>query len=89
MAVVVSSIVCITLFLVARAWVERKKYTGLSKGTTSEGRVIEPSVPVKVGSYAYMIFIAFLVLLIPIVLGLSAFSRRWVFEPFPHVLDAG
>jgi iron(III) transport system permease protein len=82
-AVVVSSIVCITLFLVARAWVERKKYTGLSKGTTSEGRVIEPSTPVKVGSYAYMIFIAFLVLLIPVVLGLSAFSRRWVFEPFP------
>jgi iron(III) transport system permease protein len=82
-AVVVSSIVCITLFLVARAWVERKKYTGLSKGTTSEGRVIEPSTPVKVVSYAYMIFIAFLVLLIPVVLGLSAFSRRWVFEPFP------
>jgi iron(III) transport system permease protein len=30
-----------------------------------------------------MLFIAALVLLIPIVLGLSAFSRRWVFEPFP------
>jgi len=82
-AVVVSSIVCITLFLLARWWVERKKYTGLSKGTTSEGRVIDPSTAVKVGSYAYMIFIAALVLLIPIVLGLSAFSRRWVFEPFP------
>ena len=82
-AVVVSSLVCIALFLAARAWVERKKYTGLSKGTTSEGRVIEPSTPVKVGSYAYTIFIALLVLLIPIVLGLSAFSRRWVFEPFP------
>lgn len=82
-AVVVSSIVCITLFLAARAWVERKKYTGLSKGTTSEGRVIEPSMPVKVGAYAYTIFIALLVLVIPIVLGLSAFSRRWVFEPFP------
>ena len=82
-AVVVSSIVCIALFLAARAWVERKKYTGLSKGTTSEGRVIEPSTPVKVGAYAYTIFIALLVLLIPIVLGLSAFSRRWVFEPFP------
>ncbi|MGA7876001.1 MAG: iron ABC transporter permease [Desulfoferrobacter sp.] len=82
-AVVISSIVCITLFLLARWWVERKKYTGLSKGTTSEGRVIEPSTAVKVGSYAYMIFIAVLVLLIPIVLGLSAFSRRWVFEPFP------
>ena len=82
-AVVVSSIVCIALFLIARAWVERKKYTGLSKGTTSEGRVIEPSMPVKVGSYAYTIFIALIVLLIPVVLGLSAFSRRWVFEPFP------
>jgi len=82
-AVVVSSIVCISLFLLARWWVERKKYTGLSKGTTAEGRVIEPSPLVKFGAYVYMIFISILVLLIPIVLGLSAFSRRWVFEPFP------
>jgi iron(III) transport system permease protein len=82
-AVVISSIVCITLFLLARWWVERKKYTGLSKGTTSEGRVIEPSPLVKWGSYLYMFFIAFLVLLIPIVLGLAAFSRRWVLEPLP------
>ena len=82
-AVVISSIVCITLFLLARWWVERKKYTGLSKGTTSEGRVIEPSPWVKWGAYGYMFFIAFLVLLIPIVLGLAAFSRRWVLEPFP------
>jgi len=82
-AVVVSSTVCIILFLLARWWVERKKYTGLSKGTTVEGRVIEPSPLVKVGSYMYMIFIAALVLLIPVVLGLAAFSRRWVLEPFP------
>ncbi len=82
-AVVVSSVVCIALFLLARWWVERKKYTGLSKGTTSEGRVIEPSPLLKYGAYGYMLFISFLVLLIPIVLGLSAFSRRWVFEPFP------
>jgi iron(III) transport system permease protein len=82
-AVVVSSTVCITLFLLARWWVEKKKYTGLSKGTTSEGRVIEPSPLVKLASYLYMVFIAVLVLLIPIVLGLAAFSRRWVFEPFP------
>ena len=82
-AVVVSSIVCITLFLFARWWVEKRKYTGLSKGTTAEGRVIEPGSLVKTGSYLYMFFIAALVLLIPIVLGLSAFSRRWVFEPFP------
>ncbi|MBU4427557.1 MAG: iron ABC transporter permease [Proteobacteria bacterium] len=82
-AVVVSSVVCISLFLLARWWVEKKKYTGLSKGTTAEGRVIEPSPLVKLGAYVYMVFIAILVLLIPIVLGLSAFSRRWVFEPFP------
>ncbi|MBN2124783.1 MAG: iron ABC transporter permease, partial [Deltaproteobacteria bacterium] len=82
-AVVVSSIVCIALFLVARHWVERKKYTGLSKGTTSEGRVIEPSPWVKAGAYAYMLFIAALVLLIPVILGLAAFSRTWVLEPFP------
>ena len=82
-AVVVAAIVCITLFLLARWWVERKKYTGLSKGTTSEGRVIEPGPLVKSGAYVYIIFISILVLLIPIVLGLSAFSRRWVFEPFP------
>jgi iron(III) transport system permease protein len=82
-AVVLSSTVCIGLFLAARWWVEKKKYTGLSKGTTSEGRVIEPGVLLKSGSYLYMFFIALLVLLIPIVLGLAAFSRRWVFEPFP------
>jgi iron(III) transport system permease protein len=82
-AVVVSSTVCIILFLLARWWVERKKYTGLSKGTTAEGRVIEPSPLVKFSSYVYMIFIAALVLLIPVVLGLAAFSRRWVLEPFP------
>jgi len=82
-AVVVSSIVCISIFLLARWWVERRKYTGLSKGTTSEGRVIEPSGLVKVSAYLYMFFIAGLVLLIPIVLGLAAFSRRWVLEPFP------
>ena len=82
-AVVVSAVVCISLFLFARWWVEKRKYTGLSKGTTSEGRVIEPSKLVKTGAYLYMIFIALLVLLIPIVLGLAAFSRRWVFEAFP------
>jgi iron(III) transport system permease protein len=82
-AVVVSSIVCITLFLLARWWVEKKKYTGLSKGTTSEGRVIEPGPLMTVLSYLYMGFIAALVLIIPTVLGLAAFSRRWVLEPFP------
>ncbi len=82
-AVVISSIVCISLFLLARWWVERKKYTGLSKGTTSEGRVMEPGPVLKSGAYLYMVFVAALVLLIPFVLGLSAFSRRWVFEPFP------
>jgi iron(III) transport system permease protein len=82
-AVVIAAVVCISLFLFARWWVEKKKYTGLSKGTTSEGRVIEPSPLVKSGAYVYMIFIALLVLLIPIVLGLAAFSRRWTFEVFP------
>jgi iron(III) transport system permease protein len=82
-AVVISSIVCICLFLLARWWVEKRKYTGLSKGTTSEGRVIAPGPLLRAGAYAYMVFIAMLVLLIPFVLGLAAFSRRWVFEPFP------
>ena len=82
-AVVISSLVCISIFLLARWWVERKKYTGLSKGTTSEGRVIEPSPIIQASAYLYMFFIAALVLVIPIVLGLAAFSRRWVFEPIP------
>jgi iron(III) transport system permease protein len=82
-AVVVSAVICISLFLLARWGVEKKKYTGLSKGTTSEGRVIEPSALVKSGAYVYMVLIAILVLLIPIVLGLAAFSRRWTLEPFP------
>jgi iron(III) transport system permease protein len=82
-AVVISAVFCISIFLLARWWVEKRKYTGLSKGTTSEGRVIEPGPVLKLGSYAYMIFVAFIVLLIPVVLGLSAFSRRWVFEPLP------
>jgi len=82
-AVVVSAVFCISIFLLARWWVEKRKYTGLSKGTTSEGRVIEPGPLLKASSYAYLLFIAAVVLLIPVVLGLSAFSRRWVFEPFP------
>ena len=82
-AVVVSAVFCISFFLLIRWWVEKKKYTGLSKGTTAEGRVIEPGPLLKAGAYAYMLFIAFIVLLVPIVLGLSAFSRRWVFTPFP------
>ena len=82
-AVVVSAIACISLFLFARWWVEKRKYTGLSKGTTSEGRVIEPGALVKSGAYVYMVFITGLVLLIPIVLGIAAFSRTWVFEAFP------
>jgi iron(III) transport system permease protein len=82
-AVVVSSLVCIALFLIARRWVERKKYTGLSKGTTSEGRVIEPGPVLRGLATLYTFFISGLVLLIPVVLGLAAFSRRWVFEPFP------
>jgi iron(III) transport system permease protein len=82
-AVVVSAVICISLFLLARWWVEKRKYTGLSKGTTSEGRVIQPSLLVKSAAYVYMVLIAVLVLLIPIVLGLAAFSRRWTFEVFP------
>jgi iron(III) transport system permease protein len=82
-AVVVSSFFCIALFLIARRWVERKKYTGLSKGTTSEGRVIEPGPVLRGLATLYTLFISGLVLLIPVVLGLAAFSRRWVFEPFP------
>ncbi len=82
-AVVISSLVCIGLFLLARWAVEKRKYTGLSKGTTSEGRVIQPGRLLRTGAYGYMLFIAALVLLIPVVLGLAAFSRRWVFEPLP------
>jgi len=82
-SVVVSSVICVGIFLASKTWVERKKYTALSKGTTLEGRIIEPGLLTKTSSYAYMFFIAILVLLIPVVLGLSAFSRRWVLQPFP------
>ncbi|MCX8117469.1 MAG: iron ABC transporter permease [Desulfobacterota bacterium] len=82
-SVVVSSLICVGIFLASKRWVERKKYTALSKGTTLEGRIIEAGLLTKAGAYTYMFFIALLVLLIPIVLGLSAFSRRWVLQPFP------
>ncbi len=82
-SVVVSSIICVAIFLISKRWVEKKKYTSLSKGTTLEGRIIEPGLFITILSYAYMVFIALLVLLIPTVLGLSAFSRRWVLQPFP------
>lgn len=82
-SVVISSLVCVGIFLASKSWVERKKYTALSKGTTLEGRIIEPPLWLKGVAYAYMFLIAFLVLLIPAVLGLSAFSRRWVLQPFP------
>ncbi len=82
-SVVVSSVICVGIFLASKTWVERKKYTALSKGTTLEGRVIDPGLLARVSAYGYMFFIAVLVLLIPVVLGLSAFSRRWVLQPFP------
>lgn len=82
-SVVISSLICVGIFLVSKTWVERKKYTALSKGTTLEGRIIEPGLFIKTTSYFYMFLIAILVLLIPVVLGLSAFSRRWVLQPFP------
>jgi len=82
-SVVISSLICVGIFLASKTWVERKKYTALSKGTTLEGRVIKPKILNKLASYCYMLIIAILVLLIPIVLGLSAFSRRWVLQPFP------
>lgn len=82
-SVVVSSVICVAIFLISKRWVEKKKYTSLSKGTTLEGRIIEPGIFLTILSYAYMVFIALLVLLIPTVLGLSAFSRRWVLQPFP------
>lgn len=82
-SVVISSLICVGIFLASKTWVEKKKYTALSKGTTLEGRIIETGLFTKTWAYAYMLFIAVLVLLIPIVLGLSAFSRRWVLQPFP------
>lgn len=81
--VVVSSVICVAIFLISKRWVEKKKYTSLSKGTTLEGRIIEPGILITILSYGYMVFIALMVLLIPTVLGLSAFSRRWVLQPFP------
>jgi iron(III) transport system permease protein len=82
-SVVVSSVICITMFLISKRWVESKKYTSLSKGTTLEGRIMAPGVFQRICAYSYMLFIAILVLLIPTVLGLSAFSRRWVLTPIP------
>jgi iron(III) transport system permease protein len=83
-SVVVSSVICITMFLISKRWVESKKYTSLSKGTTLEGRIMAPGVFQRICAYSYMFFIAILVLLIPTVLGLSAFSRRWVLTPIPN-----
>jgi iron(III) transport system permease protein len=82
-SVVVSSVICIVMFLISKRWVESKKYTSLSKGTTLEGRIIEPGAFKRFWSYVYMVLIAILVLLIPTVLGLSAFSRRWALTPIP------
>jgi iron(III) transport system permease protein len=83
-SVVVSSVICIAMFLISKRWVESKKYTSLSKGTTLEGRIMAPGVFQRICAYSYMFFIAILVLLIPTVLGLSAFSRRWVLTPIPN-----
>ena len=83
-SVVLSSGVCVVAFLILKAWVERKRYTGLSKGTILGGRTIRPRPLVRAASYAYMLLISALVLLIPVVLALSGFSRRWVLTPFPQ-----
>ncbi len=83
-AAVVSAAVCVMLFLLSRWFVERRRYTSLSKGTTLAGRIARPTALGRVGAYAYMFAIVSVVLLIPVVLGLSAFSRRWVLTPFPR-----
>ena len=82
-SVVVSSVICIVMFLISKRWVESKKYTSLSKGTTLEGRIMAPGVFQRICAYSYMFFIAILVLLIPTVLGVPAFSRRWALTPIP------
>src|SRR4030067_3259137 len=56
-AVVVSSVVCITLFLRSGRWVEKRKYSALPNGASLEGRVIEPGALMKLGAYSYMFFI--------------------------------
>lgn len=82
-AIIVSTLVCVLLFMVAQKWVDRKKYTSLGKGTTLSGMVIDPGPVMKTISYLYMSVIAILVLIVPITLGIAAFTRRWVMEVVP------
>lgn len=83
-SVVISSAVCIGAFLLLKAWIERKRYTGLSKGTLLGGRVVRPRPIGLVLSYCYVFLISAFILIIPVVLALSGFSRRWVLTPFPR-----
>ncbi|MCS7240051.1 MAG: iron ABC transporter permease [Candidatus Bipolaricaulota bacterium] len=83
-SVVMASAVCVGAFLLLKTWVERKRYTGLSKGTLLGGRTIKPTFAVRMLSYLYVFFISAIILIIPVVLALSGFSRRWVLTPFPR-----
>lgn len=83
-SVVMASVICIAAFLVLKAWIERKRYTGLSKGTILGGRTLQPGLLTRILSYLYLAFVSAMVLIIPVTLGFSAFSRRWVLTPFPQ-----
>lgn len=83
-SVVIASLVCVGSFLLLKTWIERKRYTGLSKGTLLGGRTIRPRLAIRIISYLYVVFISMLILIIPVVLALSGFSRRWVLTPLPR-----
>ncbi|MEM0235947.1 iron ABC transporter permease [Thermofilum sp.] len=83
-ASVLASTVSVIALLLSRYYVERKKYSVLSKGTTAEGRVIHVHGLKKFAAYVYVGIIMVLVLLSPAVITLAAFSRRWVLTPFPE-----
>lgn len=83
-SVVVASAICVAAFLILKAWIERKRYTGLSKGTLLGGRSVQPRLVLRVLSYLYVLVVSAVILIIPVVLALSGFSRRWVLTPFPQ-----
>jgi iron(III) transport system permease protein len=83
-AAVLASLFSVAFLLFVRAYVERKSYAALSKGTTAEGRVIPISGAKKIVAYLYVFFIMVLVLLSPFVITIAAFSRRWILTPFPE-----
>ena len=83
-ATVLATLTSIAVLLAVRKYVEMRSYVAISKGTTEEGRIIKISGFKKIAAYIYLIVVSAAIMISPTVIGIAAFSRRWMLTPFPE-----